>query len=958
MAAQGVDETRRGANALGVLKDALIVLANVADGGLNVPFLKGCAQIVIQLIDAAQAVKSNKDDCRDVARTAAETMLGVADALKGQKTDTLDASFKSHLEQLQLKLDEICRAMLALAGRKYYQRFLTRSADQSAIANWKISNWARLRSGASCILSLMKSRISAPAIFHGREQEITDAGNVLMTTSHAKSHLVILGLGGIGKTALALTILHQPSIRQHFSGHLYFVACESVASPSRLVSYIASTLAIPRTNGEDILTSLDTFLTTGPRRLLVLDNFESPYYQDGSTQGVTEILQRIASVPQVTLLLTMRGSTGPGDIVWGKKMELKPLSLEASRNIFFDISGQDQAGESLDMLLDELDHIPLAVSLVSRLAQLESVEDLFQQWRSERTALLQADTADGRLNNIEISIGLSIKSRIIQNAEDAVELLALISYLPDGVIAVPLGLKLISPHLRGAQAARALKQAGLVIESGPHELFTTVLSPIRHYMRKHYPISENTKMGAWMYYVEAIQRCNPGQHVTCNDILLLESSNAVMVIKQALQGKKELVDGKVVRMCYEGIPEAAFRLSAFLSNHKPTTELLDMLLSYDKGVLTPEATMACEKLRVEILSVQGQYAEAKHNVQKLLQHSIDGCSDIGLAWCYEELGDIARIQSDHCEAEAYLRKAMEQWDLVGNKHGVACCLRSLGDILKSQDRYDEAREQFQEAISLFQELGDRRGEAHCIRLLGDISGAVGELDEAEKKWEEAMMKFKDAQNKLGQTQCLHHLGNLARGQGRVGKAEEMVTEALESFRQMGNKLEEANCLKDMYLILKEQDRAEDAIKNLMQARGLYDQIQDKSGLAGCLRVFGEYFIDQGNYPEAEEQLREALGYFQQLERKADSADCQSFLGFSLIMQGKMDDGEHMMQGKYIEAEEKLREAVGYLEQAGDLSEGLVDCLQVLAEVLNQQGKTTEARQREEQAEKLAAQLGE
>ncbi|KZT28866.1 hypothetical protein NEOLEDRAFT_1129128 [Neolentinus lepideus HHB14362 ss-1] len=48
------DSPRKAATTLNVLKDALKMVANVADGGINAPFVKPLAQIAIDLVDAAQ----------------------------------------------------------------------------------------------------------------------------------------------------------------------------------------------------------------------------------------------------------------------------------------------------------------------------------------------------------------------------------------------------------------------------------------------------------------------------------------------------------------------------------------------------------------------------------------------------------------------------------------------------------------------------------------------------------------------------------------------------------------------------------------------------------------------------------------------------------------------------------------------------------------------------------------
>ncbi|KZT22755.1 hypothetical protein NEOLEDRAFT_1171178 [Neolentinus lepideus HHB14362 ss-1] len=536
------DSSSKTAATLGVLRDALMVVANVADGGISVPFVKGSAQIAIQLIDAAQVVKSNKDDCRDVAQRAAETMLGLAKTLTrlDPECDKLSDELKIQLEEFQIKLNDIRQVMQDLADRGRLRRFVKRNVDQGTIAGWKTylddarrqfvesslidivvgqveiikkldilesgiqnTNMSALTQDQIMESPLLSRTIPAkPAVFLGRDQDIEKALNTLTSQIDPQAHLAVLGPGGMGKTSFALTLLHHPTIKDHFKQHVYFVPCESANSCDQLLFYITSVLAIKKQDGEDILTSMDTFLRRGPRLLVVLDNFETPYDQKGSNQNIVDVLGRISSVRQVSLVVTMRGTIAPMGMSQVKIIKLGSLNPEASKQAFLAISPETEEQNALEELLEEVDHIPLAVTLIANLAKLDSVESLLQEWREKKTALL----ADGsnRLNNIEVSIGLSLKVKAIQEAPDALSLLALISYLPDGILMAQETLEAKTPHMKARkQALRALRQVALIQE---HEGSINVLSPIRHYICKQHPLGQIHRQAIETYYTVLISK--------------------------------------------------------------------------------------------------------------------------------------------------------------------------------------------------------------------------------------------------------------------------------------------------------------------------------------------------------------------------------------------------------------------------------------------------------------------
>lgn len=81
--------------------------------------------------------------------------------------------------------------------------------------------------------------------------------------------------------------------------------------------------------------------------------------------GATDIFQQPFS--SVTLLVTMRGASRPAGVQRGDVPVLTPLSLEAARRTFIAIS--PPADDCLDKLLNSLDCVALAVTLVARVGQ-------------------------------------------------------------------------------------------------------------------------------------------------------------------------------------------------------------------------------------------------------------------------------------------------------------------------------------------------------------------------------------------------------------------------------------------------------------------------------------------------------------------------------------------------------------------------------------------------------------
>ena len=163
---------------------------------------------------------------------------------------------------------------------------------------------------------------------------------------------------------------------------------------------------------------------------------------------------------------------------------------------------QFPADPRLDLLLNAVDRVPLAIDLLAHVAEAEpNLSGLWRRWQTERPPC-SGEPREATASRT-LSFPLNFAHRPPHEADEARRLLSLLGVLPDGIAHEDLNEVL--PQA-GDRAANVLRRVGLAFDQGDR---LRVLAPIREYVARKHPPSPDDLARAVAHYGALAEKYGP-----------------------------------------------------------------------------------------------------------------------------------------------------------------------------------------------------------------------------------------------------------------------------------------------------------------------------------------------------------------------------------------------------------------------------------------------------------------
>lgn len=221
-------------------------------------------------------------------------------------------------------------------------------------------------------------------------------------------------------------------------------------------------------------------------------------------------------------------------------------------------------------------------------------------------------------------------------------------------------------------------------------------------------------------------------------------------------------------------------------------------------------------------------------------------------------GIVQHLRRDHDAAVVSLRDAISAARLAGSQQLEYRTMFNLANIYYDRGDFESARKSLQEVLAGFRSLGDSFSEAHALTSLGSISYVIGDLDEALENAEQSL-KIKE---QIGDTQGMVYAKNLKvialLAKGKVNEALSFAREVVSELGITQEPRAQATALDTLALaeIIAEQPEA--ALATVDRAENLPGATKDGRILSYLLNHRALAQICKGELQAADQTLSREL----------------------------------------------------------------------------------------------------
>lgn len=679
--------------------------------------------------------------------------------------------------------------------------------------------------------------------FVGREREKADV-RLLLASSRL---LTLLGVGGAGKTRLALDV--AAGELERVADGVWFVELASLADPALVPQAVAEALRVREIPGRPLVETLATSIGL-QNILLILDNCEH------LIEECALLAQRLLeSCANLRILATSREPLQvSGEVTWAvpplslpdpdgvvdaeqlARYEAIQLFVERARAVQNTFTLSAENARALATLCYRLDGMPLAIELAAARMRSLSVQQIVERL-DDRFRLLTGGGRAALTRQQTLRATFDWSYQLLSDPER--DLFTRLSVFAGGFDLAAVGAVCSGdtvPPEDVLDVLDRLVQRSLVV-SIPHERSTryVLLETVREYGRellseRAESLEMSDRHAAYFLALaeEADRQLRGPEQAAWLHSMRLEDGNLRAALRWYWQ---QAVDGD---------PTPGLRLSGRLhwywqlvGHASEGLDWLGVFLSLSEGIRTSERAYALTGAGWLLVS-QGKYTRPS----VYLDESIAICREIGdapgLALALLWATWMALFRGEIDAAQGTISESYDLFTHLGDEWGVATALQGVGFIDNELGDLDSAETAFQQSLVMMRALKDQWGMIAVEQQLAQVAYRRGDFVVARERAAQVIKRARETFDSWTLVQALTLQGEIARAEGDYATAATVCQESLGLSRETGHTALTAWTLRDLGYVALACNDIEGARTTFLEGLDIFQRHSYPLGMTCCL----------------------------------------------------------------------------------------------------------------------------
>ena len=264
-----------------------------------------------------------------------------------------------------------------------------------------------------------------------------------------------------------------------------------------------------------------------------------------------------------------------------------------------------------------------------------------------------------------------------------------------------------------------------------------------------------------------------------------------------------------------------------------------------------------------------------------------------------EMGNQLSWQGKYEQARESLEQALALCQSLPYKSGELYSLALLADLLERQEKFTESLVSYEQALQLSRLLGDMIQEALILSNMGVSLNALGDLVGTQRVQKESLATRRRLNVPVEIQMTLGSLGHTTLQLGDYVTAEKQLNEALAMAVQTKDEFWQAWVKLRLGEIRYEQGEIEKALALIHEAFQTAEQVQNHDFQAAVLYHWGNLSLSQTDWEGAEKKFQEAYDLWCKRGKTENSMKALAGLAYVAYQQGNVktaaSHAEHLWQ---------------------------------------------------------------